>query len=155
MNDVVLLKERDIHNCSRNADYDRSTSETLRRRRLLQFALMTGHVSLRDLSRRIEGFCDERDWAQFHNTKDLAISLALEASEVLEITQWKDEAELESDGARARMGEELSDVLYWPLLLCARHNIDLASAFEEKMVQNEAKYPVSQAHGSAAKYTHL
>jgi NTP pyrophosphatase (non-canonical NTP hydrolase) len=67
---------------------------------------------LRELSRRVERFCDERDWGQFHNTKDLAISLALEASEVLEVTQWKNEGELESDGARARLGEELSDVLY-------------------------------------------
>ena len=116
-----------------------------------------GADTLHGLSRRVERFCAEREWEQFHNTKDLAISLVLEATEVLELTQWKESDELDPGNAasRARLAEELSDVLYWLLILATRHGIDLAAAFEEKLVQNERKYPVDKARGSAAKYTEL
>ena len=113
--------------------------------------------SLRQLSDRVDRFCRDRDWGKFHNTKDLAISLALEAGEVLEITQWKDAKELASgtESVRRRLEAELSDVLYWLLLLSSHHGIDLASAFDRKMSENESKYPVELARGSKAKYTEL
>ena len=112
--------------------------------------------SVRFLAHRVEAFCSDRDWGQFHNTKDLAISLALEAAEVLELTQWKGISELESNQElRVRLAEELSDVLYWVLVLASRHGIDLADAFERKMVENERKYPANKARGSSAKYTEL
>lgn len=113
--------------------------------------------SLKGLSERVARFCEEREWGQFHNTKDLAISLVLEATEVLEITQWKDLAELEPTDAEiaSRLGEELSDVLYWVLLLSRRHRIDLGFSFEAKMLKNEEKYPVAKSRGSRVKYSQL
>jgi NTP pyrophosphatase (non-canonical NTP hydrolase) len=103
----------------------------------------------------ITKFRDERDWKQFHNPKDLAISLNLEAAEVLEHFQWKSPQEIENHikANKADIGEELADVLYWVLLLSHDLNIDLADAFEQKMLQNSAKYPVEKAKGSHAKYT--
>lgn len=99
---------------------------------------------------RIAAFRDERDWKQFHSLKNLAISLQLEAAEVLEIFQWRPEAEVPDDQVLKR---ELADVLYWVLLMAHDAGIDLASAFEEKMQENAAKYPVDKAKGSSAKYT--
>lgn len=108
--------------------------------------------TLQALTLRIKDFRDQRDWSRFHNPKDTALSLSLEAAEVLELFQWKD-AEHRPDPDR--LGEELSDVLYWVLLMASDAGIDLADAFEKKMQQNEAKYPIGKASGSAAKYTEL
>jgi len=106
------------------------------------------------LTQRISEFIEARDWDQFHNAKDLAISLSLEANEVLEIMQWKNGPELSDhlEANSADLGKELSDVLYWTLLLAHKQRIDLASAFEMKMLENESKYPVSISKGSSKKY---
>lgn len=102
-------------------------------------------------------FRDEREWKQFHTFKDLAITLSLEAAEVLEHTQWKSEAELRKYLKKHRdlVGDELADVLHMTLLLAEHCRIDLAAAFARKMKQNRAKYPVHKARGSAKKYTQL
>jgi NTP pyrophosphatase (non-canonical NTP hydrolase) len=102
-------------------------------------------------------FRDERDWKQFHNAKDMAVSLALEAAEVLELTQWKNDAELRKYLAEhtEKLADELSDVLYWVLMLAHDHGIDLARAFEKKIEKNRKKYPVEKAKGVARKYTEL
>lgn len=110
-----------------------------------------------DLQKRIQKFVDERDWDQFHNPKDLSISLALEAAEVLEHFQWKTPEEM-ADHVSSRkdeVGEELADVLYWVLLLAKNIDVDLMEIFEQKMQKNEAKYPVDKAKGSHKKYTEL
>src|SRR5688572_6484237 len=97
--------------------------------------------SLADLESRIIAFRDARDWKQFHGPKDVAISLTLEAAELLELFQWKkDEATPEQ---RARIGEELADILYWTILMAHDLGIDLSLAFVKKMADNETKYPVS------------
>ena len=102
-------------------------------------------------------FRDERDWKQFHNPKDMALSLSLEAAELLELMQWRNGAELEAHlrASKERLGEELADVLGWILLLANDQEIDLAEAFAKKIELNKRKYPVEKARGSAKKYDEL
>lgn len=108
-----------------------------------------------DLQKMIHEFVDDRDWDQFHNPKDLAVSLTLEAAEVLEHFQWKNDAEMREHVLTRRddVGEELADVLYWVLLLSNKIDLDLTEAFTRKMSQNVAKYPVEKAKGNHKKYT--
>lgn len=112
---------------------------------------------LSDLVERVVAFRNERDWKQFHKQKDMALSLMLEAAELLELYQWKSDADIESSLPEMRepLGKELSDVLYWVLLIAHDCGIDLPAAFERKMVENEGKYPVQQAKGSSKKYSEL
>lgn len=114
-------------------------------------------VTIQDLQKKIVEFRDKRDWKQFHNYKDLAISLQLEASEVLEHFQWKNPDELLQYAAthKKEIGEELADTLYWVLLLAHDLDINLDSAFEEKMKKNDKKYPVEKSRSSHKKYTEL
>lgn len=102
-------------------------------------------------------FRDERNWKQFHNPKDMALSLVLEASELLELTQWKNGEELQRhlEAKRELLGEELCDVLYWVLVIAKDHGIDLREAFRRKIEKNRAKYPIEKSHGKSTKYTEL
>ncbi len=102
-------------------------------------------------------FRDEREWKQFHNPKDLAITLSLEAAELLELMQWKNGRDLEAELRRRKqdVADELSDVLHATLLMAAELDIDLGKAFKRKMVKNARKYPVEKSRGSARKYTEL
>lgn len=113
--------------------------------------------SLALLQAQIRKFCDDRNWDQFHNPKDLAISLSLEAAEVLEHFQWKNAEEISSHVTTGKneIAEEIADVFYWVLLLANKLDIDLVRAFDEKMRKNEAKYPIEKAKGSHKKYTEL
>lgn len=114
---------------------------------------------LQTLTDRLIAFRDARDWRRFHSLKNLMLSLNLESAELLELAQWKEDAELEvalSDpGFRARLGEEAADVLLYLLLICERAGIDLARAASDKIETNAAKYPVDKARGNARKYTDL
>ncbi|MFM7322806.1 MAG: nucleotide pyrophosphohydrolase [Armatimonadota bacterium] len=112
---------------------------------------------LADVLQRILAFREARDWARFHNPKDVALSLALEAGEVLEWMQWRSGDELTEhlEANREGVGEELADVLYWTVLLAHDLGIDLADAFRRKMERNAEKYPVEKARGSHRKYTEL
>lgn len=114
-------------------------------------------MSLAALTVRANALRDARDWRQFHNPKDLMLSLCLEAAEVLEHAQWKDGDALAEHLTqhRPQVGHELADVLYWTLLLADDLGIDLEAAFEEKMRLNEERYPVEKARGSAKKYDQL
>ena len=114
-------------------------------------------TNLGDLTEKIVSFRDARDWKQFHNVKDMALSLMLEAGEVGELFQFKSEAELEQivESKRERLGEELSDVLYWVLLMAHDSGIDLERSFADKMKRNEEKYPLEKARGNNRKYTEL
>ena len=102
-------------------------------------------------------FRDERHWKQFHNPKDLALTLALEAAEVLEHVQWRNAKELEAHlrERKSDVADELADVLHVILLLAEHLDIDLADAFVKKMAKNAKKYPVEKSKGSARKYTEL
>lgn len=112
---------------------------------------------LSNLQQTIRSFVDERDWDQFHNPKDLSISLALEAAEVMEHFQWKNEQEMLDHVRKHKedVGDELADVLYWVLLLANKLDIDLIKSFNKKMKKNAVKYPVSKSKGSHKKYTEL
>jgi NTP pyrophosphatase (non-canonical NTP hydrolase) len=109
------------------------------------------------ISKRILEFRDARNWKQFHNPKDLAISLVLEAAEVMEHFQWKSAKEVEDHikNYKADIGEELADVLYWVLLISKDLDIDIVKAVENKMEQNEKKYPVEKAKDNHTKYNRL
>ena len=114
---------------------------------------------LADLTRRLIEFRDARDWRPFHSLKNLMLSLNLEATEVLELGQWKSDEEIEeavSDPAfRDRLGEECADVLLYLLLICERAQIDLESAAHAKLEVNATQYPVEKARGNARKYSSL
>lgn len=107
------------------------------------------------LTKRILTFRDEREWRQYHRPKDTALSLMLEAAELAEHFQWKSDDEITEyvKEHRDQIGEELSDVLYWVLLIAADLKIPLIEAFEKKMQINEQKYPISKAKGNSVKYT--
>lgn len=102
-------------------------------------------------------FRDARDWKQFHNPKDLAISLVLEAGEVMEHFQWKNREEMENHikTHKSDIADELADVLYWVLLMSSDLNINIVKAVEDKMKKNEKKYPVKKSKGNHTKYTKL
>ena len=104
--------------------------------------------------RRVIQFRDDRDWKQFHTPKDLAISMNLEAAELLELFQWSG-ADLECAGNRDKLKEELADVLSYCILMADVCGFDLDTIMNEKISKNEAKYPVEKAYGKADKYTKL
>lgn len=102
-------------------------------------------------------FRDARDWKQFHNSKDVALSLVLEAAEVMEHFQWKNNEEVKKyiDTNKTEIGEELADVLYWVLLMSHDLKIDVLKALEKKILTNEKKYPIEKAKGKHTKYNKL
>lgn len=112
---------------------------------------------LNDLQKQIVGYRDERDWKQFHNPKDLAISLSLEAAEVLEHFQWKSPEEMTAyvKSHKDQISDELADVLYWVLLMANDLDIDIIKASHAKLQKNRIKYPVEKSKGNHKKYTEL
>jgi NTP pyrophosphatase (non-canonical NTP hydrolase) len=107
-----------------------------------------------DLLEKIIAFRDERDWQQFHNPKDLAAGLAIEAAELQEIFLWKSPDELAETIAAKKneLSEELADITWFVLLLAHELNIDLNDAVEDKLQKNAAKYPADKVRGSSKKY---
>lgn len=96
-------------------------------------------------------FRDQRDWKQFHNSKDLALALSIEASELLELFLWKDNEDCDKE----KLEEELADVFAYGLLLAEKHNLKISEIIEKKIEKNIKKYPVSKAKGTAKKYDEL
>jgi hypothetical protein len=99
-------------------------------------------------------FRDDRDWKQFHTPKDLAISLSLEAAELLEVFQWSG-ADLECADKRGRIQEELADVLSYCFLMADACGLDPDQILRDKLLRNAEHYPVEKARGRSAKYTEL
>ncbi len=108
-------------------------------------------TTLADLKGLIRRFVDERDWRQFHSPKNLSMSLAIEAAELMEHFQWIDIGESRAAAGDpeklAAIGEELADVLCYALALANELDIDLAQAVRDKMVKNAAKYPAAEYRG--------
>lgn len=96
-------------------------------------------------------FRDERDWAQFHNAKDLALAISVEAGELLEAFIWKDAVAANPE----KVKEELADVLSFAFLLAEKYGFDVEEIVLEKIRKNAEKYPVEKAKGNAKKYTEL
>ena len=107
-----------------------------------------------ELLQILEKFRDDRDWAQFHDSKNLALALSIEAAELNELFLWKKDDESEQVD-KQRLREELADVFAYAIMLAGRHGFDVSEIVKEKIEQNAKKYPVDQAKGSSAKYKDL
>jgi len=105
----------------------------------------------KDTIEKILQFRNDRDWEQFHNSKDLSLALSIEASELLELFLWKGNEDVSPE----RLKEELADVLMYAILLAEKHQLNLDEVIQEKLNQNNQKYPVQKARGNATKYDKL
>lgn len=112
---------------------------------------------IKNLTKRIIDFRNVRDWKQFHNPKDLSLSLVLEAAEVMEHFQWKSEAEIDEyvKTHKDEIAEELADVMNYLLLTAHDLDIDICDALSKKIDKSEIKYPVEKAKGKHTKYNKL
>jgi dCTP diphosphatase len=112
-------------------------------------------MNLEKITEKIRSFRDERDWAQFHNPKDMAIAISLEASELLQHFLWKNPKEVEACIAekRGEIESEIADIAICLTELADNLGIDLLKAMEDKIRVNGEKYPAERVKGSAKKYT--
>jgi NTP pyrophosphatase (non-canonical NTP hydrolase) len=106
---------------------------------------------LKEAILKLKKFRDERDWDQFHNSKDLALAISIEANELLELFLWKDNEGFNKD----KLEEELADVFSFAILLAEKHNLNIPEIILKKIEHNAKKYPVEKAKGTATKYTDL
>ncbi len=106
---------------------------------------------IKEITEILLKFRNERDWAQFHNAKDLAMALNIEAGELLEAFLWKSSEQADI----GKVKEELADVFAFAFLLAEKYDLDVKQIVLEKMEQNAQKYPVEKARGVAKKYTEL
>ncbi len=110
--------------------------------------------SIKELIEQVVAFRDARDWKQFHNPKDLAISISLEAAELLEVFQWSgSDTEADSEKKIKKIKEELADVLIYSLLMGNDLGLDISEIVNAKIEENNRKYPAEKAYGRADKYT--
>lgn len=107
-----------------------------------------------DIIKKLIKFRDEREWKQFHDSKNLALALSIEASELNELFLWKNGDEVEKINIE-KLKEELADVLSYAFLLAEKHNLDIFDIVAEKIKKNNEKYPVEKAKGTAKKYDEL
>ncbi len=116
-------------------------------------------ADLTELTAKLLAFRDERDWQQFHTLRQLIVSLNLEAGELLELTQWQSDTEIdalpENPDKREALADECADVLCYLLLIAERAGIDLHAAMLSKLEKNACKYPVALSKGSREKYHQL
>jgi len=108
-------------------------------------------TEIKKITEQLIAFRDERDWAQFHNPKDLAVALNIEAGELLEAFLWKNHKEADKE----KVTEELADVFAYAFLLADKYGLDVNEIVSEKINKNAAKYPVEKAKGTAKKYDEL
>ena len=104
---------------------------------------------IEQLESEIANFCEERNWSQFHNGKDLAAAIAIEAAELQEAFLWRNNAPVD------KVKEELADVFIYALRMAERNGLDVSQIVREKLAINEKKYPVEKAKNLAVKYTEL
>jgi NTP pyrophosphatase (non-canonical NTP hydrolase) len=120
---------------------------------------MDQETNIHTLKEKIRKFCEDRDWDQFHNAKDLAIALIIENAELLEHFRWKSDKEIkemfDDKVKKENIEDEMADVLYFLVRIAQKYNIDLSEALERKMAKNEKRYPVDKSRGSNKKYTEL
>jgi NTP pyrophosphatase (non-canonical NTP hydrolase) len=113
-------------------------------------------MDIGELTRSLAQFRDERNWAQFHSLRNLIVSLNLEAAELLELTQWKDDAGVAATLADGRgleaLEDECADVLLYLLMIAEKGGFDLLDAAAAKLKKNARKYPVEKCYGSSRKY---
>lgn len=107
--------------------------------------------SIDEIREKLLAFRDERDWAQFHNPKDLALAINIEAGELLELFLWKSAEEADKE----KVKEELADIFSFAFLLADKYNLDVTQIILDKIQANAKKYPVAKAKGTAKKYNEL
>ncbi len=116
-------------------------------------------TTVEELKTVVRAYCEARDWDQFHDAKELAMSITIESAELLELFRFKSPEEMrrmfEAPGPREKIGAEVADVLFALLRFAQLYDIDLTKEFFEKMEENERKYPVEKARGSNKKYDEL
>ncbi|MBN1792734.1 nucleotide pyrophosphohydrolase [Candidatus Woesearchaeota archaeon] len=120
---------------------------------------MDGETTIQELKDKMQAFCEERDWDQFHGAKDLAIGVITEASEILEHFRFKSEEQIvelfANPDKKTAISEEMADVLILLARMAQKYDVDLSEAYRDKMAKNEKKYPVEKAKGSNKKYNEL
>ena len=118
---------------------------------------MDSKTTLNELKEKIKTFCEERDWDQFHDAKELAIGIVTEASELLEHFRFKSKEQInemfKNETKRNELTEEMADVLYFLIRMAQRYNIDLTTELNRKLDKNHKKYPIEKSKGSNKKYT--
>jgi NTP pyrophosphatase (non-canonical NTP hydrolase) len=116
-------------------------------------------ININSIKEKIKQFIRERDWEQYHHPKELAISLSLEAAELLELFQWKEKQSLEElkkdKDLMQKLKEELADIMIYAIDVANYIGIDVSDAILEKLKKNAEKYPVEKAKGSNKKYSEL
>jgi len=108
-------------------------------------------TDLEELREAIVRFTQERDWDQFHNGKDLALALSIEAAELNEAFLWKQAEEVNVE----KVKEELADIFNYAILIADKYDLDIKQIVMDKLKRNAEKYPVEKAYGSAKKYDEL
>ena len=106
---------------------------------------------LEELRSAVVAFTQERDWDQFHNGKDLALALSIEAAELNEAFLWKKPEDVNTE----KVKEELADIVNYAILIADKYNLDIKQIVLDKIKRNAEKYPVSKSYGSAKKYNEL
>ncbi len=112
------------------------------------------NMRMKQILQKLLEFREKRDWLKFHTPQNIAKSIVLEATEILEVFQWKTDDSL-SEKEKEEIGEEMADVYNWLILLSHDLNIDLEKVALKKIESNEQKYPVEKTKGIATKYTKL
>ena len=112
-------------------------------------------MDIEDISKRLTKFAEDRDWGQYHSPKNLAISLAVEVGEILEIFQWLPENPPYDEAVYNKASEEIADILIYAIMFSHKMNIDMEKAVLRKIEVNDKKYPVDKAKGIAKKYNEL
>lgn len=117
---------------------------------------MDSKTTINELKDKVRAFCEERDWDQYHNPKDLAIGISTEANELLDIFRFKSEEQMkaimDNSDKRSHVEEELADTFFFILRFAQMNNIDLDTILKNKLEINNQKYPKEKAFGSNKKY---
>jgi len=120
---------------------------------------MDKNTKIEELKVLIKEFCEDRDWDQYHNAKELAIGIITESAELLDIFRFKSKKEIDAmfrnKDKRDKIADEMADILYFLLRLSQKYDIDLSSELKKKIKKNEKRYPVGKSKGSNRKYNEL
>jgi NTP pyrophosphatase (non-canonical NTP hydrolase) len=108
-------------------------------------------VDIEKIIEALRKFRDDREWSQFHNSKDLALAISIEAAELLELFLWKNPEEADIQ----KIKEELADVFIFSMFLADKYGLNVSEIINEKLASNSRKYPIDKAKGSAKKYNEL
>jgi NTP pyrophosphatase (non-canonical NTP hydrolase) len=120
---------------------------------------MDEKTTLKQLKDQVQQFCEERDWDQYHDAKELAIGITVESAELLDHFRFKTKEQIQemmtNQNKREEISEELSDILYFILRFAQLYNIDIKTSFDNKMKKNTEKYSIEKAKGKNEKYNEL